>query len=136
MKDLRIIIAGGRNFNDFNLLRKETNRIIKMIVSTKIPKECVTVISGGARGADVLGEKYAEMYGIKLHKIPANWERYGNMAGYIRNREMAKFAAGIDEEGDRPRGVLIAFWDGQSHGTKHMIETAKNLKLDVYVVGY
>lgn len=136
MQELRIIIAGGRDFSDFDMLQKEINRIIKMIVGTKIPKELVTIISGCARGADTLGEKYAETYGLKLHRIPADWERHGNMAGYIRNREMAKFAASVDEEGEKPRSVLIAFWDGQSRGTKHMIETAKNFKLDVYVVGY
>ena len=136
MQELRIIIAGGRDFADFDLLKKETNRIIKMIVETKIPKEKVTIVSGCAKGADALGEKYATTYGLKLHKIPANWEKFGNRAGYLRNREMAKFVSGMDEEVERPKGVLIAFWDGKSRGTKHMIETAKNFKLDVYVVGY
>ena len=136
MKDLRIIIAGSRDFNDLGMAQREINRIIKKIVVTKIPREEITIISGCARGADRIGEQYAILNKLKLKKMPANWDRYEKGAGYMRNREMAQYAAGIGETGNKPHGALIAFWDGKSTGTKHMIETAKNFKLDVHVVRY
>lgn len=64
-------------------------------------------------------------------KFQADWDRYGKSAGYRRNAEMAKFAS---EEGNK--GVLIAFWDGESRGTKNMIDLAKRYGLKVHVVNY
>jgi hypothetical protein len=133
---LRIIIAGSRDFNDYALLRKETLRIIKESIG-KINRENVTIVSGAAKGADTLGERFAREFGLSLQKFPAQWNKYGNSAGYRRNEQMADFAKAKNEENaENVHGMLIAFWDGKSPGTKHMIELAKNKKLDVYVVKY
>ena len=84
--------------------------------------EITEVVSGGARGADRLGEAYAKNNGIALKVMPADWDKFGKGAGYRRNEDMARYAEG-----------LIALWDGKSRGTMHMIEIAKRIKLAVYV---
>jgi hypothetical protein len=126
MIELRVIIAGGRDFNDYNLLERNVNDILK-IYDNKI-----RIISGTAKGADQLGEKFAKDNHYELSRFPANWDLYGKSAGYRRNAEMAKFAV---ENGNI--GILIAFWNGKSRGTKHMIDLAKryNLKI-IYIIEY
>lgn len=129
MKKYRIIIAGGRDFNDYKTL----NIIANGIISNLNPDGDIEVeiVSGRARGADKLGEKFAEEYGYSIAKFPADWDTYGKQAGVKRNRQMAKYAT---EDGYH--GVLIAFWDGESRGTKNMIETAGKFNMKVCVSGY
>ena len=78
-----------------------------------------------ARGADRLGERYAKEHGYKVIYMPADWDLYGKSAGFKRNVQMAEYA-----------DALVAFWDGVSFGTKHMIETAQKMGLDVRVKKY
>jgi hypothetical protein len=113
---LKVIIAGSRTFKDLNILTKECDFYLQN------QKE-IEVVSGAAAGADTLGEMYALTRNYKVTRFPADWQKYGKAAGYIRNEEMAKYA-----------DALIAFWDGISKGTEHMINLAKryNLKLAVY----
>ena len=130
-----MIIAGGRNFSDYTKLRKETLAAIKTCATEfyncdRINKDLVTIVSGHANGADKLGEKFADEFGLRLQLFPADWSK-GKGAGYARNSEMAKFAS--DEDCN---GALVAFWDGESRGTKHMIETAEKCGLRVFVVKY
>lgn len=132
MKELRIIIAGGRDFNDFKLLFKSVEKIQSDYVDKHFNElSRVCIVSGTARGTDKLGELYAERVGVHIYRFPADWETYGKSAGYRRNAEMAKFASE-----DNNIGVLIAFWDGKSRGTKHMIDLAKRHGLKVNVVNY
>lgn len=117
--DRKIIIAGSRTFNDYNLLKFTLDTLIR-----KYPKEDkLTFISGTARGADTLGEHYAESIGAEVLRFPADWDRYGKSAGYIRNAEMGKVA-----------DTLVAFWDYKSAGTRNMIEIMKNKNADVYII--
>lgn len=97
---MKVIIAGGRDFNDYSLLAAEANKL----------ENVTAVISGCARGADSLGERWAQETGLPILKFPANWDMYGKAAGFIRNAEMA-------HEGD----FLLAFWNGKSRGTENMI---------------
>ena len=114
----RVIIAGSRTFDNYDLLKHTLDNYL-------IDKPDAIVISGGARGADALGERYAKERGLKIERYPADWKKYGRAAGPIRNEQMAA-------RGD----ALVAFWNGESRGTRHMIETAKRYCLDVYVVRY
>lgn len=137
MKKLRIIIAGGRDFEDYGALKMETLAAIKEVNmkingTDKINQNEITIISGCARGADSLGIRFAEDFHLQLEKFPAQWDKYGNKAGYLRNQEMAKFASSSEDA----YGVLIAFWDGKSKGTNHMINIAKKVKLEVMVIDY
>ena len=119
--EMRIIIAGGRDFTDYPLLREECDRIL----SHASQSQEIIVVSGTARGADSLGERYAREREYRIEQYPADWNTHGKSAGYIRNCKMAKV-------GD----VLIAFWDGESRGTKNMIEIAQQNKLQVRVIHY
>ena len=115
---MKIIIAGGREFSDFALLESKLAHLIQNVDVTE-------VVSGGARGADRLGEEWANIYNYPVKKFPANWNKYGKSAGYKRNAEMAQYA-----------DCLVAFWDGKSRGTKHMIDLAHKQGLKVRVVNY
>lgn len=133
MKEFRIIIAGGRDFKNYDLLSDTLMKYLEDIDNTGIvnnPKQ-VKFVSGTARGADSLGEQFAYTWGYDVVRFPAAWNTYGKSAGYRRNAEMAKFASK-----DGHRGILIAFWDGKSRGTKHMIDLAKRYGLKVHVVNY
>ena len=121
--ETRIIIAGGRGFVDYELLEQKVDEILKDI------KEPV-IISGGARGADTLGEKYALEHGIRLVRFPADWKKYGKGAGYLRNQEMAEYAM------KGTNSILIAFWDGLSRGTNDMIQRAESYGMKVYIIHY
>lgn len=116
----KIIIAGGRDFNDYELLKEKCSYYLK-----DKGKE-VTIISGTAKGADTLGEKFASEMGYEIERHPADWDKYGKRAGYLRNEEMAKSDA----------DALIAFWDGKSKGTKHMIDIATREGLIIKIVNY
>ena len=114
---MKIIIAGSRNFNDYNLLKSSCDNLLTQFTN-------IEIVSGTARGADKLGERYAREKGYSIKEFPANWS-LGKSAGYIRNDEMAKYA-----------DMLIAFWDGTSKGTKHMIDLANKRGIRVEIVRY
>ena len=116
----KVIIAGGRDFCDIEELTKTSDKLL-----TNIRKDRVEVVSGGARGADGMGEVYANMRCYYLKVMKANWEEHGKSAGHIRNREMGDYA-----------DVLIAFWDGESRGTKGMIDYMNKLGKPVRVIRY
>ena len=117
----KIIIAGGRDFMDYNLLKEKTNKILQ----EKRVSHKIVIISGCARGADTLGLRYASENAFDVEEYPANWDKYGKKAGYMRNVEMAENA-----------DALIAFWDGKSKGTKHMIDIATERNLPTRVIKY
>lgn len=112
----RVIVAGSRSFDSFSLLQQKLDKILANL-------DNVEIVSGGAKGADTLGEHYAELRDLAVKRFPANWEKHGKGAGYRRNEVMAKYAT-----------HLIAFWDGKSKGTKHMIALGARHGLKVRVV--
>ena len=113
--NMKVIIAGSREFKDYELLKKVCDEHLE-------GTDEFVIISGTARGADKLGEDYAIERGQSILRFPADWDKYGKSAGYKRNEEMAKVA-----------DMLIAFWDGESRGTKHMIDLATKYKLKTLV---
>ena len=121
MEDFRVIIAGGRDFNDYALLKTKCDNIL----AEKATTHHIIIVSGAARGADSLGEKYAQEHSYTIEKYPADWNTHGKAAGPIRNAQMANSA-----------DALIAFWDGKSHGTKSMINIARSKGLCVRVINY
>jgi hypothetical protein len=112
-KHMIVIIAGGRDIHDYQL-------VLDAVKESQFPIS--TVVSGGAAGVDALGERYSEEMNLNLKIFRADWETHGRAAGPIRNRKMAENAE-----------ALIAIWDGKSRGTKNMIETATKRGLLVYV---
>ncbi len=120
--EIRLIIAGGRDFSDYQLLQLETQRFL---VELDFNPSKLIIVSGNAKGADSLGEDFAEKYNFPIATYPANWNLHGKAAGPIRNREMAEFGT-----------HLIAFWDQKSSGTKNIIENAEKYKLIYKIVKY
>jgi hypothetical protein len=116
---MRVIIAGGRDFDDYEYACEELDYFFNLLATVPM------VVSGGARGADRIGEKYAIDNEMKMRQFPAEWDKYGKSAGYRRNVDMANFSE-----------ALVAFWDGKSKGTKHMIDIAIEKGLLVQVVRY
>lgn len=117
---MKTIIAGSRTITDPRVITWAVNRAVRD--ADIWPSE---IVEGEARGVDTLALKYAFDQGIPVRRMPADWERHGKAAGVIRNKLMAEYAE-----------ALIAIWDGQSKGTKHMIEEATRRGLKVYVFKY
>jgi len=117
---MKVIIAGGRDFRDYQRLSDLCDHKLQRYLPTELE-----IVSGTCSGADLLGEAYANERGYSIKRFPADWNKHGKSAGYIRNKQMAEYA-----------DALIAFWDGKSKGTKMMIELAQNLGLKVMVEFY
>ena len=117
---MRIIIAGGREFYDYEYLKKSVNSVI-----VNLNKSEIEIVSGVAKGADTLGEDFAREYGYPIKRFHADWDKFKKGAGYKRNAEMAKYS-----------DILIAFWNGESRGTQHMINLANRSNLQVRIFKY
>lgn len=104
---MTIAIVGSRTFDDYSTLNE-------IILKTLNIEDIDCVISGGARGADSLAEKFASEHSLAFVEFPAKWERYGKSAGYRRNVTIVQNA-----------DMIFAFWNGTSKGTKHTIDIAK-----------
>jgi hypothetical protein len=111
---MRVIIAGSRGITDFATVRDAVQR-------SGFP--ITRVVSGMAAGVDTLAIRYATENALPLDPFPAQWSKWGRSAGYRRNVEMAQNA-----------DALIAIWDGNSPGTRHMIAVAKARDLQSFVV--
>ena len=119
----RVIIAGGRDFDDYEYMSIKLNELFKD--QNVFNNKAIKVISGMATGADTLGIRYADEHKLTKILFPANWKEYPRIAGFLRNNDMLSIAT-----------HLIAFWDGKSSGTKHMIEIAKMKGIPVWVFEY
>ena len=114
----KVIVAGSRDFSNYELLEVEVSLFIADLDNP-------IIVSGTARGADRLGEIFAAKHKLQVERMSADWDTHGRIAGYLRNIEMAKVAT-----------HCIVFWDGYSRGTKTMIDIAKKFKLQTKVVKY
>lgn len=113
---MKVVVAGSRTYRN---KRKVFEELDQMMRAGMIDE----VISGCAAGPDSDAIEWAEQNGIPVDRHPALWDEYGISAGFIRNAEMAAI-------GD----YLLAFWDGKSNGTKHMIDCMRRKKKEVRVV--
>lgn len=122
MDEFKLIIAGGRDFIDYD---KGSEEIIRLCVNGELKDYAVSIVSGMARGADAIGVAFARQHNVKLYEFPADWNTYGKRAGFIRNHAMGDFADG-----------LLAFWNGKSSGTNDMIGYMQKLGKPVRVISY
>ena len=106
----RVVIAGCRTYNNYD----EAKPYIDLCLSEMRKKNNIIIVSGGAGGADAIGERYAKNNGFNVEKYPADWKKYGKFAGPKRNKEMAMVS-----------DFVICFWDEKSKGTRSMLECAK-----------
>lgn len=118
----KVIVAGGREFTDYN---KAKRHILELIDEGFISWDD-ELVCGMARGADRVGmDVWINVLRNKIHEFPADWDKHRRAAGIIRNAEMGQFA-----------DKLIAFWNGESKGTKHMIDYMEKLGKPVKVILY
>ena len=105
---MRLAIIGSRTFDDYGLLSRTIFDYLAPIDSTTY------IISGGAKGADALGERFAYRNNAKLTVYRAEWDKYGKSAGFLRNQTIVNNC-----------DMIVAFWDGKSKGTADTINKAK-----------
>lgn len=117
-KKFKVVIAGGRTFNDIKLMTKKCDHLLSQRTN-------IEIVSGTARGADQLGEAYAYSRGYSVKRFPADWDGFGKAAGHIRNKQMAMYA-----------DAVIVFWDGKSRGARHMISISKTKELPLSIIKY
>jgi len=115
---MRILVTGSREWNDHNIVLWELRRIADGASD-------VTLVHGGARGADQIAARWAHNLGWTVEEHEANWDSCGNdcdkshkrqrvtgewycpRSGFVRNAEMVKLGADI----------CVAFYKGASKGT-------------------
>ena len=100
-ESVRVAVIGSRGITTVDL-------------SQYIPKNCCLIVSGGAKGVDTIAEQYAKAHGIEIMIIRPDYEKYGRSAPIRRNDLIVDNA-----------DMVLAFWDGNSHGTKYTIDYAK-----------
>ena len=116
--DEKIIVAGSRDFNDFEYFSLCMEEVI-----SRFSNEKIIFITGKARsGADALIIDWCKLNNYGWLEYPADWDKHGKSAGYIRNTEMCKIAT-----------ELVVFWDSISKGTKHMIDISKKKKIPITI---
>jgi len=113
---MKLAIVGSRSFSDYILLKES---ILKSFPGVTI------VVSGGAKGADQLGQKFAEELQLKTEIYLPDWKRYGKGAGIVRNELIVKNS-----------NAVIAFWDGVSKGTKKSIDISRNLGKKLIIIKF
>ena len=118
---MKLIVAGGRDFTDTNRMIAELQKLVESGEITDSPE----LVCGMARGADMLAYSLWANNRMPIHNFPADWNTHGKSAGYRRNVEMGEFA-----------DAAVCFWDGNSKGTKHMIDIMNRLNKPVYIVRY
>ena len=120
---MKVVVAGGRDFKDYDLLKSTLDNFQQKY------GDITEVVSGGARGSDKLGEKYANENNTSIKRFVPDWEGLGKKAGFVRNKQMGDYAK-------EHNGMLVAFWDRQSKGTKGMIDYATKIGLKSVVAYY
>lgn len=115
---MHLAIIGSRQFEDYEFLKHSICTLGEF-------KEIDTIVSGGAKGADLLAEVFAKEYGLILTVFKPDYQRYQRKATFIRNRQIVDNA-----------DVVVAFWDNQSKGTKYTLDYAKKQGKLVYVFDF
>lgn len=114
----RVVIAGSRTVTDYDEVLAAM-----AFVEPLLPTPVSAVLCGEASGADTLGRRWATERGIPVLSFPAEWNRHGKKAGFLRNVVMLKNA-----------DALVAIWNGYSRGTAHALRTGRARGLLVFEV--
>lgn len=121
-EEFRVVVAGSRTFTNYELLK---NKLLT-ILTHKSMSHTVIIVSGGARGADLLGERFAKEFNAPIEQFVPDWDEFGKSAGYRRNEQMAEVA----------NAVIVFMKAGGSKGSQHMINIAKEKGLPTRVITF
>ncbi len=127
MNEVKILICGGRHFNEYDVFSKTVNSVLNDL---EIHQDQIELVSGGCEGTDKMAERYAEENSISISVFNADWKRYGRAAGPIRNRQM------IDYIKDSDHSYVIAFTSDRTKGTRNTIELASKNSIEVFQFDY
>jgi hypothetical protein len=111
---MKVAVIGSRSFNDYERLKDTLSKI-----------DVSLLVSGGANGADKLGEQYANENNIPTKIFLPDWEKHGKAAGFLRNTDIINEAE-----------LVVAFWDQQSNGTRDSIQKAEKQGKKVMIVTF
>lgn len=111
---MKLAIVGSRSFNNYEKAKK---------IFVERFKDVTHIVSGGARGGDLIGKQIANEFGLEYIEFLADWKKYGRSAGFQRNPFIVK---SCDE--------VLAFWDGISGGTKNTLDIAKRSKKNSTII--
>ena len=111
---MKVAVIGSRSFNDYKRLKDTLSKI-----------DVSLLVSGGANGADKLGEQYANENNIPTKIFLPDWEKHGKAAGFLRNTDIINEAE-----------LVVAFWDQQSNGTRDSIQKAEKQGKKVMIVTF
>jgi hypothetical protein len=111
---MKVAVIGSRSFNDYERLKDTLSKI-----------DVSLLVSGGANGADKLGEQYANENNIPTKIFLPDWEKHGKAAGFLRNTDIINEAE-----------LVVAFWDGSSNGTRDSIQKAEKQGKKVMIVTF
>lgn len=117
MLELRTIVCGGRNYTDYDQVKLVLDRLLEPAKAAGIE---LTIIHGGAVGADTMAETWAKENNVRTICFPADWSHYGPAAGSIRNKQM------LDE--GKPH-LVIHFPGGR--GTRNMVSIARKSQVQI-----
>ena len=126
-KPYKILVCGGRHFESYGLLKVVLGKLIEKFYIHISTSE---IVSGHCQGADMLGEKYAEEYGVSVRRFPADWGKYKRKAGPIRNKQM------IDYISDFENKLVVAFTTADTVGTRNTIKLAQKNNIPVVEIPY
>lgn len=121
----KVVICGSRSFTDWYVFYLKVDPMLRSLGLGNIE-----IVTGMAVGPDLNAADYAKINNMQLKMFPAQWDLYGRSAGFRRNADMMRYCL------DTPDRRLIAFWDGVSHGTKHMLDicSRNDFKITVFPV--
>lgn len=111
---MKVAVIGSRTFNDYGLVKETLTKL-----------DITLLVSGGAKGADSLGERYAIENNITTLIFKPDWERHGRGAGMVRNTDIVKNS-----------DIVVAFWDGSSKGTLDSIRKVEKLNKGLMIIKY
>ena len=111
---MKVAVIGSRGFTNYELVKETLSKL-----------EITLIVSGGAKGADTLGEQYAKENNIPTKIFLPDWTKHGKCAGMLRNTD-------IINEAD----IVVAFWDKSSKGTLDSITKSKKLGKPTYVITF
>jgi hypothetical protein len=121
---MRILITGSRQWTDRDAIEAA---ILEQVSLKLVENGNVTIVHGGAVGADVIAKDVARTYRMKQEEhLPKYAERYGGLAGLsaplVRNDLMVSLGA----------DVCLAFTvDDRWSGTRYTMKKAKEAGIPV-----